>query len=123
MERDQFGDVQISHSITVGEAKQLFVFHVGRYASESAARHGVFASIDECHTPGLRLALMNFHSVTHHVEGYVGHVEEVVGEVLLDHIPLVAAADHKVIHAVSGVNFHDVPQDRFAADFDHRLWL
>ena len=50
-------------------------------------------------------------------------MQEVVGEVFLDHVALVAAADHEVIDAVGGVDFHDVPENRLAADLDHRLGL
>ena len=41
--------------------------------------------------------------VVAHVEGHVGHVQEVVGEVLLDHVALVAEADHEVVEAVVAV--------------------
>ena len=50
-------------------------------------------------------------------------MEEVVGEIFLDQIALVAAANHKLMHAVGGVEFHDVPEDRPATDLDHWLWL
>src|ERR1700761_464909 len=64
---------------------------------------------------------MDLHAVLFHVEGDIGGVEEVVGEVLLDEVALVAAADDEVVDAVMGVDFEDVPQDRPAADFDHGL--
>src|SRR5262249_31719729 len=51
----------------------------------------------------------------------VRHVQRVVGEILLDEIALVAEADDEVVEAVGGVDLHDVPQDRPAADLDHRL--
>ena len=55
--------------------------------------------------------------------GDIGHVQEVVGEIFLDDIALVAAADHEVVDAVRRVDLHDVPEDRLAADLDHRLGL
>src|SRR5687767_12828033 len=64
---------------------------------------------------------MHLEAVVADVEGGVGHVQEVVGEVLLDQIALVAAADHELPHAVRGEYFHDVPQDGPAADFDQRF--
>ncbi|MNR53447.1 hypothetical protein D3C85_1734650 [compost metagenome] len=64
---------------------------------------------------------MHFHAVVGHVECHVGHVQEVVREVLLDHVALVTAADHEVVHAVGGIGLHDVPQDGPASDFDHRF--
>jgi hypothetical protein len=66
---------------------------------------------------------MDLDGVVAQVEGHVGHVEEVVGEVLLDDVALVAEADHEVVEAVVAVDLHDVPQDRPLADLDHRLGL
>ncbi len=50
-------------------------------------------------------------------------MEEVVGEVFLDHVTLEAAADDEVIDAVMRVNLHNVPEYRKATDLDHRLRL
>ena len=55
------------------------------------------------------------------VDRHVGSVEEVVGEILLDHIALVAEADDEILDAVMGVDLHHVPENRHAADLDHRL--
>ena len=43
--------------------------------------------------------------------------------ICLDDVALIAGADHEVIHAMGGIDLHDVPQYRLAADFDHRLRL
>ena len=64
---------------------------------------------------------MDGHLVVVHVEGDVGGVEEVVGEVLLDDVALVSAADDEVVDAVLGVDLEDVPEDGAAADLDHGL--
>ena len=64
---------------------------------------------------------MHGHLVVVHVEGDVGGVQEVVGEVLLDDVALVAAADDEVVDAVLRVDLEDVPEDGAAADLDHRL--
>ena len=48
-------------------------------------------------------------------------MQEVIGEILLDHMSLVAATDHEFIDAVSAVDLEDMPKDRLAADFHHRL--
>lgn len=50
-------------------------------------------------------------------------MEEIVREILFDDVAFVATADNKVIHAVVRVHLHDVPEDRTAADLDHRLGL
>ncbi|MCY1307629.1 hypothetical protein D9M70_575650 [compost metagenome] len=48
-------------------------------------------------------------------------MQDVVGEVFLDHVAAVAEADHEIRKAVVAIDLHDVPEDRPPADFDHRL--
>ena len=48
-------------------------------------------------------------------------MEVIVREPLLDHMLLIAAADHKLMKSVGGIHFHDMPQDRLFPDLDH--WL
>src|SRR5260370_37388429 len=64
---------------------------------------------------------MHCHLIGVHVEGHIGGMEEVVGEVLLDDVALVSAADDEVIDAVLGINLQNVPQNGPAANLDHRL--
>ena len=49
-------------------------------------------------------------------------MQEIVGEIFLDDVTLVAAANDEVMDAVERVSFHDVPKDRLATDFDHGFW-
>ena len=44
-----------------------------------------------------------------------------MGKILLDAVPLIAAANDKVRHAVGTENLHDMPQNGLAANFDHGL--
>jgi hypothetical protein len=90
-------------------------------AAEAAAGAGVVAGVDEGDAPGLGDGVVDGHLVVRHVEGDVGGVQEVVGEVLLDDVALVAAADDEVVDAVLGVELEDVPEDGAAADLDHGL--
>jgi hypothetical protein len=46
----------------------------------------------------------------------------IIQEEFLDLIALIAKANHEIPDAVQGVAFHDVPQNRPAADFHHGLW-
>jgi hypothetical protein len=48
-------------------------------------------------------------------------MEKVVGEILLNDITLVTTANNKVFDPVSRIHFEDMPEDRLASDFDHRL--
>ena len=56
-----------------------------------------------------------------HVEGDIGHVQKVIRKILFDHIAFEPTANHKVIHTIMRIDLHDVPQNRFAADLNHRL--
>jgi hypothetical protein len=64
---------------------------------------------------------VDFHAVLTHVKSNIGHVQKVIRKVLLDDVALVATADDKVIDAVVGVRFEDMPKDWLATDLDHRL--
>ena len=64
---------------------------------------------------------MDAHVVISQVYRNVGVVHVVIAEVLLDHVALVAEANHKFSDAMGSVNFHYVPQDRLTADLDERL--
>ena len=66
---------------------------------------------------------MNLHLVVFHVNGDIRHMQEVVGEILLDDITLVPKANNEVIDAVGRIDFHDVPDDGPATDLYHWLWL
>jgi hypothetical protein len=111
----------VADTIAVSEAEQLVVLDELGDAAQPAPGHCGFTGIHQRYLPRLGALLMNLHAVLSHVEGHVGHVQKVVGEVLFDHVALVAAADDEVVDAVGRVHLHDVPQDRLAADFDHRL--
>ena len=50
-------------------------------------------------------------------------MQEIVGEVLLDDMLLVARADDKFIKTVVAVQLHDVPQDGHPAQLHHGLRL
>jgi hypothetical protein len=48
-------------------------------------------------------------------------VKEVVREVFLDEVALVAAADDEVVDLVLRIDLEDMPKDRPTSNFDHRL--
>lgn len=91
-------NIHITNTVAVGEAECLFVFDIVRNALQTAAGERVIAGIHQGDLPGLGILLVYRHGVVCHVEGHIGHVQEVIGEVLLDDIPLVATADDEVIH-------------------------
>lgn len=64
---------------------------------------------------------MHLHRVLVHVKRDVGHVQEVVSEILLNDVPFESAADYEIRHPVGSVDFHDMPKEGLPADFHHRL--
>jgi len=46
------------------------------------------------------MALMDFHAVLRHVERHVRHVEKIIGEILLDDVPLVTEAYDEIVDPV-----------------------
>src|SRR5215471_6714401 len=116
---DEFPNIDVADAVAIGHAEVRI--NVTSHPLEPAPRHGVLARIHQRHAPWFDMLLMNLHCVVLHVEGNVRHVQEVVGEVLLDHVALVAAADNEFVYAGRRVALHDVPEDRLAANLHHRL--
>ena len=115
------GDVDVRHTVAIGEAKGFFVFQILGDAAQTATGHGAFAGVHQGDFPRLGRALVYFHFVCSHVKGDVGHVQKVVRKILFDDVAFVAAADDKVVDAVRRVGFHDVPQNGLATNLNHRF--
>ena len=50
-------------------------------------------------------------------------MEKIVGKIFLDDVSLVTTAHNKIIDAMVGIDFHDVPENWLTANLDHGLWL
>jgi len=48
-------------------------------------------------------------------------VEEIVGEILLDHVTAVSAANDKIFDSMRGISLHDVPKDWMSTDLHEGL--
>ena len=48
-------------------------------------------------------------------------MHEIIGEIFFNNIAAIPQAYDEFVDAVGGVNFHDMPQDRLAANFHHRF--
>lgn len=101
--------VNVCEAVAIGKAESRLILNMGSHALQPASGERFLAGVNKCDFPRLGFALMDLHAVCAHVDRHIGHVEEVVRKVFLDHISFVAAADHELIHAVSGINLHDVP--------------
>ena len=115
-------DVNISYPVTIGKAEWA-VTHIVAHMAKSAPGHRRLASVNQRDFPGFSFFVMYFHGVVLHVEGHITHVEEIIGKVFLDYIPFVATANHEFVNSVCAEDLENVPEDRFAADFYHGLWL
>src|SRR5690606_8709965 len=111
MKGDECGYVDAGNAIAIGKTERLVV-EIRQHTLQAAAGHGLFAGVDERHAPGLGETLMHFHAVVDHVEGYVGGMQEIVREILLDDVTLVAQANDEVVDAMRRVDLHDVPENR-----------
>jgi len=121
MKREQGADVDIGDSVTVGHA-EVFIFDKAANPLQPPPSLRIFTSIHQGDVPWLELILMQVDTVVRQIDGDIGGVQREVGKVLLHHIALVAEADHEIGDAEVGVTLHDVPENRLAANFHHRLW-
>ena len=121
VEAHEFANVDVRHTVAVGHHESL-VLHILADAPDAPACQSVKSRIDDRDLPRLRVLIVHDHAVfLREVKRDVGRVQEVVGEPLLDHVLLVARAYNELIEAEVTVALHDVPEDRHAADLDHRL--
>jgi hypothetical protein len=112
----------VCNAVTVGHEEGV-VFQVVSQIQQPATGTTVVAGIHQSDFPRLSLVVVHGHTVIAHIECYVRYMQVVVGEVLLDHVPLVAAADNEIVIALRRIDLHDVPQDRSPSDLDHRFRL
>ena len=117
----QCGNIHTPHAIPIGEAEALLILKILRDFFQSSSGHGIFSSIHQGDSPRLCTLLMYIHTVLTHTEGYIRHMQEVVGKILFNHIPLVPTTDNKVVDTVSGVDLHNMPEDWLATNFNHRF--
>ena len=101
MEGDAFGDVDIGDAVAIGQAEGVVIADIGQDALDAPADHGFFAGVDQRHPPRLGVLLQHFHPVFAKVERDVRLMQEVVREIFLDHVALVAKADDEVVDAVA----------------------
>jgi hypothetical protein len=123
MELDGGPHVDVAHAVAVGQAEGFPRVEVGADALDAPAGHGVEPGIDQGDPPWQAGGVVVGDPVLGQVDGDVGVVEGEVREVLLDQVALVPEADHEVVDAVGGVDHHDVPDDRAAADLHQGLRL
>jgi hypothetical protein len=102
-------DVHVADAITISKAERFLFTHVIGHPQEAPAGHRLVAGIDQRDIPGFGAFVVHFHAVVTHIERNIGHMQEVIGKILLDYIALVTAADDEIMHSIVRIHFHDVP--------------
>ena len=119
MELNQLSQIDIADAVPICHAERTI--NVVSNLLKATTSPSQLARVDQGDPPWLRVPLMDLHLVRGHVQGDVRHVQKVVGEVLLDDLAAIPAADDKVIDSVRAKALHDVPEDGTPADLNHRL--
>ena len=103
------------NQITVKQADTLNVAYVTQGGTGNIAR------VDQSDSKILTGPAMNLGGIVGEIDGDIRIMQEVIREVFLDIISLIAQTNNKFAHALSAKALHDMPQNRFAANLDHRL--
>jgi hypothetical protein len=109
MEGEFRADIDVGQTIPVGHAKWFAGIQEFANLQKPPAGHGFLAGIHQSHFPGFTAAVVILDPVRRHVECDVRLMQEIIREVLLDHVALVAEADDELADAEGGIQFHDVP--------------
>src|SRR5215210_3828142 len=118
--RGQRVEVDTRHAVAVGHVERL-VADIVAGALQAAAGHRRIAGLDQRHPPRLGALAVHHGRVVAQVERHVGHMDVIVEKELLDYIALITETDHEVVQPIARIDLHNVPEDRPAADLDHRL--
>jgi len=121
MKSQRRSDIHIANTIAICHRKRLIVTDMISDATDPPSSLGVFSGVNQRHAPRLSCVAQDLHRVCADVESHVRSMQEVIREKFLDVVSAIPEADHEVVQSVSRIDFHDVPQDRAAADLDH--WL
>ncbi len=113
-------EVDVGHAVPPCQHERALA-HVGLEALDPSARLGAKTGVDQGHPPVVARATEPAHVAGAQGDGQVRAQRAVVDHEPLDDLPLVAQGDNEIGEALAGVQLHDVPEDRVAADLDHRL--
>ena len=115
-------NIYVAYTITIGEHEGL-VANILLDAFDAGACLSIETCIDQGDLPGLGNVVMYGHSVViGEVEGNIRGVQVIVGKIFFDHVALVAKTDDEFMKTISGIDFHDMPEDGITANFNHWFW-
>ena len=113
-------DVAIAQAIAVGE-KEILLAHMRQGACEATAGLGFGAGIEQGHRPVLLIVMgVVLHlRLAPELQRHVAGVPQVIAKVILDDLALVTEAEDEFLVPMMSVGFHDMPENRPAADRHH----
>src|SRR5581483_11983093 len=121
---DQRRQVDIRDAVTISHAERFAWQQMRRNPLQSPTGHRLRAGVDERNAPWRQvLGAEIVDTILCDVDDDIGAVQDVVREIFLDDVALVAEADDEIVQAVKRIVLHDVPKNRMRSDLAHRLWL
>jgi hypothetical protein len=101
--------------------QEAFIAQERRQAQDPAPGLRALAGLDQVHVPVRHRFAVPPQAVVPERQAHVTVQPGDVGEVLLDHLTLVAEGDGELAQAVAGEALHDVPEQRPATHVDEGL--
>ena len=91
---------------------------------DSSSGHCIQSGVYQGHFPWFGDVVVHSHFIfPGKIKCHVTAVQIVVCEPFFDHMLFVSTADHEFVVSIIGIKFHDMPENRFVADFYHGLWF
>ena len=120
VKRQEFVEIDVGHAIAPCQHKGA-VTHVRSQAFDAPARHGLLPRVDQLNRPVRLIPAVHGDVARAQVDLQVAAERGVVDHEPLDDFTLIAQRNHKFAVPKVGIMAHDVPENRHAADLDHRL--
>ncbi len=120
MKGEERAEVQIRDAVAVGDEKR-FAGQQRRQSRDPAAGQGVLPGVHQMHRPFLIRRRAALDAAAGQIHRYIAGQSVPLRKPAFDHFAPVAESDRRFRHAVPGEVLQDVPEDRHAADLDHRL--
>ena len=112
--------VHVADPVAVGQKKGLFP-DIFPDPLDSPPGHRIDPRFRQRHFPRLRIAVAVSIFVRFQVNGDVRLIQIIIGKKILDDAALIPQTDDEIMEPVMGIFLHDVTENGFSADLDHRL--
>ena len=109
MKFEQRVNVDVPDAVPIGDHKGL-VLQPFSEPQQPAARHGTYPRVDHSDAPVDTVAADNVAGAVLKIDEVVVGTGEITVKILFNAFALITARHEKILEAVSGINFHDVPE-------------